>query len=244
MMRIRLGLKHTITSQLQLRHRKYRPSRPRWSQPCFIQGFLRRQGLSAAYRFCLDSGNAGWQNGGPWRLYHLIISGRYRHEPTPDIKPAVYPAEINKVYNSSLLPEQTQPTVYVGSAAAAPCDAPAYLCYVNTLLRVWDPNVQPAIAEQWNLPIQHQLTHDTTVQVGYVGQKGTHLMVPFDYAQRVLLPNSACPTAPCSAASPLFSKNAALYDALGGAVTGATVSGTRSMAIWSTTRSRLCFRNR
>ena len=46
--------------------------------------------------------------------------------------------------------------------------------------------MQPAIADQWNLTIQHQFWNDTTFQIGYVGQKGTHLMVPFDFAQRVL----------------------------------------------------------
>jgi len=151
------------------------------------------------------------------------------------LNPPFTPAEINKVYNSSLLPGSDTTDGIVGSAAAAPCDAPAYLCYANTLLRVWDPNVQPAIAEQWNFTIQHQLMHDTTFQIGYVGQKGTHLMVPFDYAQRVSLPNSSCPIippattpGPCSAASPLFSKNMTLYNVLGGGGPGATVSGTRS----------------
>jgi len=151
------------------------------------------------------------------------------------LNPPFTPAEINKVYNSSLLPGTDTSDGIVGSAASQPCDAPAYLCYENTLLRVWDPNVQPAIAEQWNFTIQHQLMHDTTFQIGYVGQKGTHLMVPFDYAQRVSLPNSACPIippattpGPCSAASPLFSKNMTLYNVLGGGGPGATVSGTRS----------------
>jgi ABC-type microcin C transport system permease subunit YejE len=32
----------------------------------------------------------------------------------------------------------------------------------------------------------------TTLQVGYVGQHGTHLMVPMPYLQRQSLPNSAC----------------------------------------------------
>lgn len=144
------------------------------------------------------------------------------------LNPPFTPAEINVLYNSAQLPGTNTTDGIVGSAAAAPCDAPAYLCYENTLLRVWDPAVQPAIAEQWNFTIQHQLTHDTTFQIGYVGQKGTHLMVPFDYAQRVSLPNSACGAPPCSAASPFFSQNTALYDALGGGGPGATVSGTRS----------------
>jgi len=88
-----------------------------------------------------------------------------------------------------------------------------------------DPDVQPAIAEQWNLTVQHQFGHEATFQIGYVGQKGTHLMVPFDYAQRVLLSNGS--TAP----SPYFAKNPTLYTVLGNPALGgegATVSGTRS----------------
>jgi hypothetical protein len=85
----------------------------------------------------------------------------------------------------------------------------------------------------------------TTFQVGYVGQKGTHLMVPFDFGQRVLAPNSSCGTPPCSTDSPYFAKNEALYSALGnpaltdsngnllsadngGVNEGATISGTKS----------------
>ncbi len=42
----------------------------------------------------------------------------------------------------------------------------------------WDTTVQPAIAQQWNLTVQHEIASNTTVQVGYVGQHTTHLMVP------------------------------------------------------------------
>jgi len=48
-----------------------------------------------------------------------------------------------------------------------------------------------------------------TAQVGYVGQRGTHLMVPFDYAQRELLSDGS--TAP----SPYFSANPTLLGVLG-----------------------------
>ena len=79
----------------------------------------------------------------------------------------------------------------VGSILRCPA---GYACYAQAFLRVWDPKVQPAIADEWNVTVQHQFAGNTTLQVGYVGQRGTHLMVPFDYAQRVLLPNSACGT--------------------------------------------------
>jgi hypothetical protein len=56
-------------------------------------------------------------------------------------------------------------------------------------------------------------------------------MVPFDYAQRELGPNSACATPPCTAPSPYFAANPTLYTVLGNPSQGgqgATVSGTKS----------------
>jgi hypothetical protein len=141
------------------------------------------------------------------------------------------PAEINAIYNNQALPGTSTSDGIVGSAAGASCDPPAYACYAGAFLRVWDPDVQPAIANQWNLTVQHQIWKDTTFQIGYVGQRGTHLMVPFDYAQRVLLPNSSCGTPPCTDPSPFFAANPTLYSVLGHPATGkadATVSGTQS----------------
>src|ERR1700721_743243 len=47
----------------------------------------------------------------------------------------------------------------------------------------WDPVVQPAVGEQWNLSIQHELTKTLTAQVGYVGQKVTPPVVPLGLGQ-------------------------------------------------------------
>ena len=141
------------------------------------------------------------------------------------------PAEIDTLYNNLALPLTDTTDGIAGAATAASCAAPAYTCYSHALVRVWDPNVQPAIANQWNITIQHQVSRDTTFQIGYVGQKGTHLMVPFDFAQRVLLPNSSCSTPPCTAASPYFAQNPTLYTVLGNpanAGLGAKISGTKS----------------
>jgi hypothetical protein len=138
------------------------------------------------------------------------------------LNPPFTPAEINANYSGLSLPSTDATDGIVGSAGSASCAAPAYACYAGDLLRVWDPKVQPAIADEWNLTVQHQFAGNTTLQVGYVGQRGTHLMVPFDYAQRVLLPGGA--TAP----SPYFAANPDLYAALGNGGPGATVSGTKS----------------
>jgi hypothetical protein len=138
------------------------------------------------------------------------------------LNPPFTPAEINRIYNSASLPGTDTTDGIAGTATSTSCAAPAYSCYAGDLLRVWDPNVQPAIADEWNLTIQHQVGHDTTFQIGYVGQKGTHLMVPFDFAQRVLLPGGT------TANSLYFSKNPTLLNVLGNGGPDALVSGTKS----------------
>ncbi|PYX48250.1 MAG: hypothetical protein DMG83_02145 [Acidobacteria bacterium] len=55
--------------------------------------------------------------------------------------------------------------------------APGNLFQGATML-AWSGTVQPAIAQQWNFSIQHEIANNTTLQVGYVGQHTTHLMVP------------------------------------------------------------------
>jgi len=144
------------------------------------------------------------------------------------LNPPFTPAETQQIYNNVLLPGANTTDGIAGNASAASCAAPQYACYAGDLLRVWDPKVQPAIADEWNMTVQHQFAGNTTLQVGYVGQRGTHLMVPFDYAQRVLLPNTACATPPCTAPSPYFAANPTLYSVLGNGGPGATVSGTKS----------------
>jgi hypothetical protein len=161
------------------------------------------------------------------------------------LNPPFTPAEINAVYNNDALPLTDTTQGIVGAGTNLSCAAPAYACYAQSLFRVWDPNVQPAIAYQWNFTIQQQIASGTTVQIGYVGQKGTHLMVPFDFGQRVLLANSSCGTPPCTANSPYFAKNLPFYSVLGnpaltdsngtllskdndGINEGATISGTKS----------------
>jgi carboxypeptidase family protein len=81
--------------------------------------------------------------------------------------------------------------------------------FSGAVIRLWDPNVRPAVVQQWNLSVQHQFAKDLTLQVGYVGQHGTHLMVPMPYFQRQLLGRNANGS-PITAPSPYLSGNPAL----------------------------------
>ncbi len=62
-----------------------------------------------------------------------------------------------------------------GISSATP---PAGNPFIGATMLAWSGTVQPAVADQWNLSVQHQLANNTTIQVGYVGQRTTHLMVP------------------------------------------------------------------
>jgi Carboxypeptidase regulatory-like domain len=118
------------------------------------------------------------------------------------INPPFTPAETFVNYNSLSFPTTTtsQGLVPVGAASDP---------FASSLIRVWDPNVQPALTQQWNLTIQQQLFNQGTLQIGYVGQHGTHLMVPMPYLQKQFL-GADCSVNPCvplTAPSVFFSGN-------------------------------------
>src|SRR5256886_6788753 len=137
------------------------------------------------------------------------------------INPPFTPAETFVTYNGLPFPTTTtdQGLVPTGS----PSDP-----FAGATLRVWDPKTQPAITDQWNLTIQQQITPTATLQVGYVGQHGTHLMVPTPYLQRQFLKGTTClvgnpPVAQtCTAPSVYFSGNPAFQSDI------SQISGTAS----------------
>ncbi|MGA8443280.1 MAG: TonB-dependent receptor [Candidatus Sulfotelmatobacter sp.] len=74
-------------------------------------------------------------------------------------------------------------TPYTTEAGATGGATPQPQSVVGATMFAWDPVVQPAVGEQWNLSIQREVTKMLTMQVGYVGQKVTHLVVPLDLGQ-------------------------------------------------------------
>ncbi len=89
--------------------------------------------------------------------------------------PPFSPPEIDAQYSSPVWTTQQGP----GGVTANP--------FVGANFRVWDPNVQPAMDQQWNLTVQDEIANNLTLQLGYVGQHGTHLMVPMPYLQDQLV---------------------------------------------------------
>jgi hypothetical protein len=60
----------------------------------------------------------------------------------------------------------------------------------------------PAISNQWNFTVQRQVSNTSTVQLGYVGQRTTHLMVATPYFQKQLLANGTVAPSPYLAGNP------------------------------------------
>jgi hypothetical protein len=98
---------------------------------------------------------------------------------------------------SSQSPGTLPPTIDQGLQLAPPSDP-----LKNAILRVWAPDVRPSEALQWNLTIQHQLAKSLSFQVGYVGQRGTHLMVPSNYNQKILNSDGTTTPGPYLAGNP------------------------------------------
>lgn len=80
-------------------------------------------------------------------------------------------------------------TPYTTEAGSTGGGVPLPNTTIGQSMFAWSPTVQPAIAEQWNLSIQHKIARTLTAQIGYVGQKATHLVVPQDLGQDVLNAN-------------------------------------------------------
>lgn len=132
------------------------------------------------------------------------------------INPPFSPAETLTQFDGSHFPTPTQDGIVPPTSSASDP-------FAGALFRLWDPHVQPADTYQWNATWQQEFSNTTTVQVGYVGQRGIHLMVPMPYLQKQLLPNSACANPPCTLPSIYLSGNPALQNDL------SQISGTASV---------------
>jgi len=93
--------------------------------------------------------------------------------------------EHNAIYDSYTLPLSTTDQGFtIFTAPPNPFD--------GAVIRLWNPDIKPSLAQQWNFSIEHQFTPNTTLTVGYVGQNATHLMNPMPYFQRRLVGEAGC----------------------------------------------------
>jgi hypothetical protein len=98
------------------------------------------------------------------------------------------------------LPTSTLSQGFSGFPAAA-CTVAALqalspACLSGATLHLTNPNLQPAVDQQWNLTIQRQLGTKTSVSVGYVGNKIDHMSDIFIFNQKVLNPDGTTSPGP------------------------------------------------
>jgi len=84
---------------------------------------------------------------------------------------------------------------------AAPCTAAALqalspVCLADATLHLTNPNLQPAVDQQWNLTMQHEFGKKTSLQIAYVGNKIDHMSDIFIFNQNVLNPNGTVSPGP------------------------------------------------
>jgi hypothetical protein len=125
------------------------------------------------------------------------------------------PATVERLVTYSALPYPTTTLSQGFTPISSPTDP-----FARANIRLWDPNVRPAIANQWNFSIQRQIGDSTTAQLSYVGQKNSHLIVAQPYRQRLYVsPGVTLP-------SPYLSGNPAL--ATIGQISGTEANGNQS----------------
>ncbi len=105
--------------------------------------------------------------------------------------------EFESIYESGPIGQTTEQGFTVVSAKDP---------FVGSNIRLWDPFVRPAHVQQWSFIIERQLPSQTVLSVGYVGQHGTHLVVPMPYFQRRLLPDGTTQPSPYLSGNPLLSR--------------------------------------
>jgi len=89
-------------------------------------------------------------------------------------------------------------TLGTGFAELKPLDQP------SGQVRAWDPNLRPQFTQQWNVFAEYLLTPSTSANIGYVGNKATHLVTPVEGNQP--LPGVGDPStwAPLNNRRPLY----------------------------------------
>jgi Carboxypeptidase regulatory-like domain/TonB dependent receptor len=109
--------------------------------------------------------------------------------------PFVQAHEVN--FATQSLPSSTLSQGFSGFPASActvaTLQALSPACIAGITLHLTNPNLRPAMDQQWNLTIQRQLGRSTSVQVAYVGNKIDHMSDIFIFNQKQLVSGVAVP---------------------------------------------------
>lgn len=88
-------------------------------------------------------------------------------------------------FSQGYSPYQTVPCTAAQLVAAGTTGTPSP-CLSGTVTHATDPNLRPAMNQQWNFTLQHQFHNNFTASIGYVGNHDTHMSDIYWYNQKVL----------------------------------------------------------
>ena len=91
----------------------------------------------------------------------------------------------------------------------------------GTLYRIFAPDLRPQLTKQWNLFVERKLTASLSGQIGYVGSRSSHMVVPFDFNQPEPDPGPVSTWRPLDQRRPLYPLNPNI----------GTTSGTNSIGV-------------
>src|SRR6266700_878821 len=146
---------------------------PRWTSP-----WLRNMVIRAAYGISSFM-EANGVNNLPYQNPPFIQA----HQVTNLITQALPSSTLNQGFNG----------FPASGCTVAALQALSPACIQGATLHLTNPNLQPAVDQQWNLSIQRQLGTKTSVQVSYVGNKIDHMSDIFIFNQKQLVAGVAVP---------------------------------------------------
>ena len=77
----------------------------------------------------------------------------------------------------------------------------------GTLYRIFAPDLRPQLTKQWNVFVERKLTNTLSGQLGYVGSRSDHMVVPFDFNQPEADPGPVSTWRPLAQRRPLYQLN-------------------------------------
>jgi Carboxypeptidase regulatory-like domain len=86
----------------------------------------------------------------------------------------------------------------------------------GTQYRIFAPDLRPQLTKQWNIFVERKLTNTLSGQIGYVGSRSDHMVVPFDFNQPEPDPGPVSTWRPSAQRRPLYQLNHDLDTATSG----------------------------
>jgi len=91
----------------------------------------------------------------------------------------------------------------------------------GTQFRIFAPDLRPQLTKQWNVFVERKLTDAVSAQIGYVGSRSSHMVVPYDFNQPEPDPGPVSTWRPLDQRRPFYRLNPNI----------GTTSGTNSIGV-------------